>query len=269
MPRRLIVVTNLTIDEAFSSEIIFKVKMTAPLIKLKQAVSEKVSMPRNVLQFKSEGVEISDDDTAEKLQWRDSVTVLVTKKEDKAFKKRETDRYEESLQKLKKTTREKLVNDIELKKTNLENYRQSKQLELDPMENAIEKLQKSLETMKSAFMEVKNRQLKEMRIKEDEIFLAEAELEDFDAFYVERELQAASLKKDFDCPVCYEMMAPPRRIFQCPNGHLLCELCMARSGSWKIKNCPTCRVSLGPGGDVLSRNLAMEKLVETYLGNRR
>ena len=175
MPRRLIVVTNLTIDEAFSSEIIFKVKMTAPLIKLKQAVSEKVSMPRNVLQFKSEGVEISDDDTAEKLQWRDSVLVLVTKKEDKAFKKRETDRYEESLQKLKKTTREKLVNDIELKKTNLENYRQSKQLELDPMENAIEKLQKSLETMKTAFMEVKNRQLNKKRIKEDEIFLAKAE----------------------------------------------------------------------------------------------
>ena len=35
-------------------------------------------------------------------------------------------------------------------------------------------------------MEVKNRQLKEMRIKEVEIFIAEGELEDFDAYYVER-----------------------------------------------------------------------------------
>ena len=48
--------------------------------------------------------------------------------------------------------------------------------------------------MNTAFIKVKNRQLKKKRIKEDEIFLAKAELEDFDAFYIERELQAALMK---------------------------------------------------------------------------
>ena len=32
-------------------------------------------------------------------------------------------------------------------------------------------------------------------------------------------------EKDFECPVCYEVMAPPSRIFQCNNGHIICEDC--------------------------------------------
>merc|ERR1719500_351239 len=28
-----------------------------------------------------------------------------------------------------------------------------------------------------------------------------------------------------ECPVCLEEMAPPTRIFQCRNGHLICEPC--------------------------------------------
>ena len=39
-----------------------------------------------------------------------------------------------------------------------------------------------------------------------------------------------------ECPVCYEMMAPPQRIFQCSNGHLICGGCRPR-----LEGCPKCR----------------------------
>ena len=28
------------------------------------------------------------------------------------------------------------------------------------------------------------------------------------------------------CPICWEAMPPPKRIFQCSNGHLVCEVCI-------------------------------------------
>merc|ERR1712223_1907786 len=41
-----------------------------------------------------------------------------------------------------------------------------------------------------------------------------------------------------ECPVCLEEMAPPTRIFQCRNGHLICETC--KSGLNPCI-CPKCR----------------------------
>lgn len=40
-----------------------------------------------------------------------------------------------------------------------------------------------------------------------------------------------------ECPVCMENMLPPRRIFQCQNGHIICEICQPRM---KEQKCPTC-----------------------------
>jgi len=56
-------------------------------------------------------------------------------------------------------------------------------------------------------------------------------------------------KKDFECPICFEDMEPPKEIWQCEGGHVLCENCKAT-----IKNCPTCKKAIG------SRNRAMEDL---------
>ena len=72
-----------------------------------------------------------------------------------------------------------------------------------------------------------------------------------------------TMKKDFECPVCYELMEPPRRIFQCLNGHLICQNCKERP---EIRICPVCRINLGPRKENLSRNLAMEKLAVDYIG---
>ena len=44
--------------------------------------------------------------------------------------------------------------------------------------------------------------------------------------------------EDLDCPVCFELMAPPRKIVSCHNGHLLCSVCKACP---RIQSCPLCR----------------------------
>ena len=63
---------------------------------------------------------------------------------------------------------------------------------------------------------------------------------------------------DFDCPVCLDTMAPPKKILECERGHLICEDCMKRP---EIKTCPTCR---GPLRGRNRRNFAMERMIEDY-----
>jgi len=43
----------------------------------------------------------------------------------------------------------------------------------------------------------------------------------------------------FECPVCLEVMAPPKRILQCRNGHLICGDCRGRLQ--RPCECPRCR----------------------------
>jgi hypothetical protein len=51
-----------------------------------------------------------------------------------------------------------------------------------------------------------------------------------------------SLEEDFECPVCFELMCLPRRIFACHHGHLICSVCLACP---KITLCPLCRDDFG------------------------
>ena len=55
-----------------------------------------------------------------------------------------------------------------------------------------------------------------------------------------------------ECPVCYEPFSPPRRIFQCTNGHLICENCKA---SPQLKVCPSCK------NIFMGRAIAMEQFL--------
>jgi len=55
---------------------------------------------------------------------------------------------------------------------------------------------------------------------------------------VSRRPSAPSLPLIPECPVCLEEMAPPTRIFQCRNGHLLCETCKT---GLRPCICPKCR----------------------------
>ena len=55
---------------------------------------------------------------------------------------------------------------------------------------------------------------------------------------------------DFECPVCYEEFSG--HIFQCQEGHLLCDSCRP-----KFERCPTCRISLSSN----IRNRILEQIV--------
>ena len=61
-----------------------------------------------------------------------------------------------------------------------------------------------------------------------------------------------------ECPICFEEMQPPTKIFQCSQGHLLCENCFQKV-SESTKTCPFCK------RDVASnpiRNRALEEAIE-------
>lgn len=46
---------------------------------------------------------------------------------------------------------------------------------------------------------------------------------------------AQERRKELECPVCYQEMAPPKTIFQCAEGHPVCSSCKPR-----MNRCPTC-----------------------------
>jgi hypothetical protein len=73
-------------------------------------------------------------------------------------------------------------------------------------------------------------------------------------------MDAALFDKDFECSVCLDDMKPPVKIFQCTNGHVMCESCKNHP---EVVTCPTCRIPL-PGPSALMRNIPMEKLARSY-----
>ena len=70
----------------------------------------------------------------------------------------------------------------------------------------------------------------------------------------------SSILKLSECPVCFDDMIPPMKIFQCINGHSLCENCKANV---KIANCPSCRVPIQ--GDQMTRNILAESFIEAAM----
>ena len=47
----------------------------------------------------------------------------------------------------------------------------------------------------------------------------------------------SEMLKEFECPVCFNPMLPPVRIFQCSLGHAICSACKSQG----IEICPSCR----------------------------
>ena len=61
-----------------------------------------------------------------------------------------------------------------------------------------------------------------------------------------------------ECPVCFELMIPPIKIFNCPNGHLLCEMCKPN-----IQLCTLCR------NPYVGRATAMEQIIKEMMENKK
>ena len=40
----------------------------------------------------------------------------------------------------------------------------------------------------------------------------------------------ADLVDEITCPICKELMFPPRQVYQCGEGHILCQYCVGKDG---------------------------------------
>ena len=74
-----------------------------------------------------------------------------------------------------------------------------------------------------------------------------------------KSLDLPSLEEDYECPVCFEYMCPPRNIYSCHNGHLLCSVCLSCP---KIKTCPLCRDDFAVRKPI--RSIEAEKKAKHY-----
>ena len=65
---------------------------------------------------------------------------------------------------------------------------------------------------------------------------------------------------EVSCPVCFEVPLPPRKIFQCSQGHALCDLCLSKID----KKCPTCREDWANSSNLPVRNRMAESMLHNY-----
>jgi len=70
-------------------------------------------------------------------------------------------------------------------------------------------------------------------------------------------LMIDSARKELECPICMELMAPPSRIWQCKVGHVICEHCKEnlKPPGGPGTACPTCKTA-----PFIGRNLALERI---------
>jgi len=61
-----------------------------------------------------------------------------------------------------------------------------------------------------------------------------------------------------ECPVCLELAWPPKRIYQCREGHIVCDVCKSNPN---LRNCPMCRIPFAT--NFTSRNRQLEELART------
>ena len=144
---------------------------------------------------------------------------------------------EAQVESLKVETRRKMIENIDLKYSRLEERKLKHEQEMDPLTTEIDQLQVALDEAIKKRLKMITRQVNQVKSIETQIQLVRKQLDGFDRVYGLGGVGSPSgfqqghniFEKDFECPVCYETMAPPSRIFQCNNGHLICEDCKSHS----------------------------------------
>ena len=63
-----------------------------------------------------------------------------------------------------------------------------------------------------------------------------------------------------ECPICFEEMAPKKKIYHCQSGHFFCEDCLEQIRE-STKTCPFCRVDIASVGRSI-RCRALEEVIE-------
>ena len=72
--------------------------------------------------------------------------------------------------------------------------------------------------------------------------------------------ELTELEHELQCCGCGKVCCPPNKIYQCPEGDLICESCRGPADS-RLKNCPSCGVELA---GLISRNKVLENIAKKY-----
>lgn len=70
------------------------------------------------------------------------------------------------------------------------------------------------------------------------------------------------LSNDLECPVCMEIPKAPKQVFQCSNGHIVCNTCLGKIQRSVLNSCPMCRENWSDGQNRPSRNFAAESTIK-------
>ena len=78
------------------------------------------------------------------------------------------------------------------------------------------------------------------------------------------EKEMTSLLSEFECPVCFELMTEPRKIYSCSQDHWICSLCLS---DHKMLACPQCREDFKE--KTPSRRLRSERMLSRYISLKK
>ncbi len=207
---------------------------------------------------------------------------------------------EEQVETLKAETRHRLLQNIDKKYAELSNLRSLHEREIETLTRQIDSLQEQLDQAMKSRLSMITRQVRIVKNAEEEIRQLKRKLDNFDRYASANNVsystvaispmtltpaggppttasltssltnisrgpgqQGTLFDKDFECSVCLDDMKPPVKIFQCKNGHVMCESCKNHP---EVLTCPTCRIPLTGAGSshALMRNIPMEKLARSY-----
>lgn len=162
------------------------------------------------------------------------------------------ERLEIEVELKRKEAKNKLEEELKIKKASLENLKVVHQIHTAPILKKMGELEASL-----VKIEIKHGM--DVKQLESVIAMTNSQLQK-----LSHPSENPRLEKEFECPVCMEMMAPPKKIFQCTNGHLLCDSCKNHP---EIRSCPSCRVLIVTSQ--FTRNIPMERLIRSQLENTK
>ena len=162
------------------------------------------------------------------------------------------ERLEIEVEQKRKEAKNKLEEELKIQKASLENLKAVHKIFTAPIEKKMRECEASL-----ARIEKKH----EMDVKQLESVIA---MTNSQLQKLKHPSENPRLEKEFECPVCLEVMAPPKKIFQCTNGHLICDSCKNHP---EIRSCPSCRVLIVTSQ--FTRNIPMERLIRSQLENTK
>ena len=183
--------------------------------------------------------------------------IFSSDRQSRVNKNKDIEIYEDQVNQLKLETKARLQKTVDDLKADLSKLTQDHQQDTEPLIWQLREAERMQAQLQIALRSKETEHESKRKFVEKKI---EAAQKDLDGFGQTPDRSFPTLDKEFECPVCFQAMGPPRQIFQCPSGHLICDLCKTRGD---FRTCHICRVPIGGG---FTRSLAMERVVRAYLG---